>query len=88
MLVVVYALVVEILGFLLSTFLFLAAFMYLGRYRRHVAIWATSAGVDVLAAAVLFMRIAYVSLPRGDAAVRRRHRFHPHHSRRLRQARA
>lgn len=64
-LVTVYALVVDILGFLLSTFLFLAAFMYLGRYRRHGAIWATSAGVT-LAAALIFMRFAYVSLPRGE----------------------
>src|SRR5437016_810974 len=32
-LVAVYAVVVDILGFLLSTFLFLPAFMYLGRYR-------------------------------------------------------
>lgn len=64
-LVAVYAIVVDILGFLLSTFLFLAAFMYLGRYRRHVAIWATSAGIT-LAAALIFMRFAYVSLPRGE----------------------
>lgn len=63
-LVAVYALIVDILGFLLSTFLFLAAFMYLGRYRNHRAVWLTSAGVT-LAAAILFMRIAYVSLPRG-----------------------
>jgi putative tricarboxylic transport membrane protein len=63
-LVAVYAVVVDILGFLLSTFLFLAAFMYLGRYRRHRAVWLTSAGVT-LVAAILFMRIAYVSLPRG-----------------------
>ena len=63
-LVVAYALAVETLGFFLCTFLFLAAFMYLGRYRRHKAVWLTSAGVT-LAAAVLFMRIAYVSLPRG-----------------------
>ncbi len=63
-LVIVYALVVNTVGFLLSTFLFLAAFMYLGRYRNHVAVWATS-GVITLMSAVLFMRIAYVSLPRG-----------------------
>lgn len=63
-LVSAYAVVVDILGFLLSTFLFLAAFMYLGRYRRHGAIWATSAGVTLMAA-LIFMRIAYVSLPRG-----------------------
>jgi hypothetical protein len=63
-LVTVYAFVVDYLGFLFSTFLFLAAFMYLGRYRRHLAVWLTSGGVT-LAAAILFMRIAYVSLPRG-----------------------
>ena len=63
-LVTAYAIVVDYLGFLVSTFFFLAIFMYLGRYRRHVAIWLTSFGVT-FAAAILFMRIAYVSLPRG-----------------------
>jgi hypothetical protein len=63
-LVTVYALVVDTLGFLLSTFLFLAAFMYLGRYRRHVMVWSISAAITVLAA-LIFMRFAYVSLPRG-----------------------
>jgi hypothetical protein len=64
-LVGVYAFVVNTLGFLLSTFLFLVAFMYLGRYRRHVAVWSTSAIVTLLAA-LIFMRFAYVSLPRGE----------------------
>jgi hypothetical protein len=64
-LVAVYAVVVDILGFLLSTFLFLPAFMYLGRYRKHAAVWSTSAIVTVLAA-LIFMRFAYVSLPRGE----------------------
>jgi putative tricarboxylic transport membrane protein len=64
-LVTVYALVVDILGFLLATFLFLAAFMYLGRYRRHAMVWGVSALITVLAA-LIFMRFAYVSLPRGD----------------------
>ncbi len=63
-LVTVYAVVVDILGFLLSTFLFLACFMYLGGYRRHLRVWLTSTAVT-FAAALLFMRIAYVSLPRG-----------------------
>lgn len=63
-LVTSYAFVVGYLGFLLSTFLLLAAFMYLGRYRHHRTIWLTSAGITI-AAAILFMRIAYVSLPRG-----------------------
>ena len=63
-LVGIYAIVVNTLGFLLSTFLFLSAFMYLGRYRNHTAIWATST-VITLVAALIFMRFAYVSLPRG-----------------------
>jgi hypothetical protein len=63
-LVAIYALVVEIFGFLLTTFFFLAAFMYLGRYRNHVAVWSFSAIVTLLSA-VIFIRLAYVSLPRG-----------------------
>jgi hypothetical protein len=63
-LVLVYAVLVGTLGFFLSTFLFLAVFMYLGRYRNHVAIWSTSV-VITLMAALIFTRFAYVSLPRG-----------------------
>ncbi len=63
-LVLTYAFVVTTLGFLLSTFIFLAAFMYLGGYRNHLAIWLTATGIT-LGAALLFMRFAYVSLPRG-----------------------
>jgi hypothetical protein len=63
-LVLTYAVVVTTLGFLLSTFMFLVAFMYLGRYRNHLAIWLTATGIT-LGAALLFMRLAYVSLPRG-----------------------
>lgn len=65
-LVTVYALVVTTLGFLLATFLFIATFMYLGRYRNHVAIWSISVAATFLVA-LLFLRIAYVSLPRGEA---------------------
>lgn len=64
-LVLAYAVLVTTLGFLFCTFLFLAAFMYLGRYRNHLAIWLTSFGITI-GAAILFMRIAYVSLPRGE----------------------
>jgi hypothetical protein len=63
-LVTVYAVLVDVLGFLLSTFLFLPAFMYLGRYRKHAMVWGVSAIVTVLSA-LIFMRFAYVSLPRG-----------------------
>jgi hypothetical protein len=63
-LVSVYAVLVPVLGFLLATFLFLGAFMYLGGYRRHAAIWSISAAATV-AVGLLFLRVAYVSLPRG-----------------------
>src|SRR5262245_34662159 len=63
-LVGLYAVLVPVLGFLLTTFLFAAAFMYLGRYRNHRAAWATSAAITLLVG-ILFLRIAYVSLPRG-----------------------
>jgi putative tricarboxylic transport membrane protein len=65
-LVLLYAVVLPVLGFVLTTFLFLAAFIYLGRYRRHAVIWTFSATMTVLIA-ILFLRIAYVSLPRGIA---------------------
>ena len=63
-LIVGYAVLVPILGFLLGSLLFMAAFMYLGRYRNHLAIWTIS-GVATFIIAFLFLRFAYVSLPRG-----------------------
>jgi hypothetical protein len=38
--------------------------MYVGGYRAHGAIWGTSAAVTIFCG-ILFLRIAYVSLPRG-----------------------
>ena len=64
-LVTLYGAVVNFLGFFLSTFLFLSAFMYLGRYRWHVRVWTISAVITLLAA-LIFTRLAYVSLPRGQ----------------------
>src|SRR5262249_55601388 len=55
---------VPVLGFILGTFFFVAAFMYVGGDRAHRAIWGTSAGVTIFCG-ILFLRIAYVSLPRG-----------------------
>lgn len=60
----IYAVLVPVLGFILGTFVFLAAFMYVGGYRAHGAIWGTSAAVTLFCG-ILFLRIAYVSLPRG-----------------------
>lgn len=65
-LVLAYAILVPVLGFILGTFLFLAIFMYLGRYRRHAVVWGVSAVVTILCG-VLFLRVAYISLPRGIA---------------------
>jgi hypothetical protein len=59
-----YAVLVSILGFILATFLFLAAFMYISGYRAHGVIWGASATVTIFCG-ILFLRIAYVSLPRG-----------------------
>lgn len=60
----IYAVLVPMLGFIVGTFVFLAAFMYVGGYRAHGAIWGTSAAVTLFCG-ILFLRIAYVSLPRG-----------------------
>jgi hypothetical protein len=60
----IYAVLMPTLGFILGTFLFLAAFMYVGGYRAHGVIWGASAAVTIFCG-ILFLRIAYVSLPRG-----------------------
>lgn len=64
-LVLAYAVLVPWLGFLLATFLFIVAFMYLGCYRNHAAIWSIAVAATILIA-FLFLRFAYVSLPRGE----------------------
>ena len=65
LLVLAFAVLVPIVGFLLGTFLFLPAFIYLGGYRNHLVVWSFSAVITVMAA-LIFLRIAYVSLPRGE----------------------
>ncbi len=59
-----FALTVNTLGFLLATFIYLVAFMYLGRYRNHTVIWLGSL-IGTLVFAVVFLKLVYVSLPRG-----------------------
>lgn len=63
-LTVAYGAVVTTVGFLIATFLFMALFMYAGRYRNHAAIWLSSLAGTV-ALVVLFQKVVYVSLPRG-----------------------
>jgi putative tricarboxylic transport membrane protein len=64
-LIVAYAVLVPILGFLLGSLLFMVGFMYLGGYRNHVAIWSIAIAATFVIAFV-FLRFAYVSLPRGE----------------------
>ena len=63
-LTVAYGALLPVLGFVLGTFLFLVVFMYLGRYRSHLVIWPASI-IGTLSIAVIFLRVVYVSLPRG-----------------------
>jgi hypothetical protein len=63
-LVLAYGVLVTVLGFILTTFLFLVAFMYLGRYRAHGVIWM-AALASTLLIALIFIKVVYVSLPRG-----------------------
>ncbi|MCL4766306.1 MAG: tripartite tricarboxylate transporter TctB family protein [Hyphomicrobiaceae bacterium] len=60
-----YAVVVQKLGFLLASYLFLILFMYLGGIRNHVAIWASST-IGMLLFAFIFLKVVYVSIPRGE----------------------
>ena len=59
-----YVLGMGVLGFFLATVLYLALFMWIGRYRRHGVIAATSV-IGSLAFVYVFMKIVYVSLPLG-----------------------
>ena len=61
---VLYVALIETLGFFLVTAVYLALFMWIGRYRRLGVIVATSL-VGSLAFMFMFMKIVYVSLPLG-----------------------
>ena len=63
-LIVGYVVVVPWLGFFLTTTLFLAAFTWLGGFRRPLIAAAVSA-IGAFALVVIFMRVAYISLPLG-----------------------
>ena len=68
-LVAAYVILVPWLGFFLSTALFLAAFPWLGGLRRPLLTAALGiAGSLVLV--VIFMRVAYISLPLGEGPFR------------------
>jgi hypothetical protein len=59
----------DYLGFFLATILYLAAFMWIGRYRRPGVIAAASV-LGTIAFVYVFMKIVYVSLPLGAGPFR------------------
>ena len=59
-----YGAVIGVLGFPVSTFLYLVLFMYVGGFRSHAAIWLSSL-VGVVLLTLVFLKVVYVSLPRG-----------------------
>ena len=61
---VLYVVFIEKLGFFLCTVIYLAAFMWVGRYRRLGVVVATSV-IGSLAFMFMFMKVVYVSLPLG-----------------------
>ncbi|AEG62033.1 tripartite tricarboxylate transporter TctB family protein [Desulforamulus ruminis] len=55
---------VSTLGFFLTTFLYLVAFMYVGRYRQTAVIWISSL-LGTVFLVFIFVKVVYVSLPIG-----------------------
>jgi putative tricarboxylic transport membrane protein len=62
---VAYVYFVNILGFILCTFLYLALFMVVGRYRK-VWVIASNSVIGTVLFVVIFMKAVYVSLPLGQ----------------------
>lgn len=60
---------IEILGFFLSTAIYLAAFMLIGRFRRARAVVAASV-LGSLVFTFIFSKVVYVSLPLGEGPFR------------------
>ena len=60
-----YVLAIEYLGFFLSTFVFLAGFAWIGRYRRPVVVFLCAL-IGSLVFMYVFMKVVYVSLPLGQ----------------------
>jgi putative tricarboxylic transport membrane protein len=64
-LTVAYVVLIERFGFFLCTFAYLAAFAWIGRYRRPLVVLASSL-VGSLLFMFVFMKVVYVSLPLGQ----------------------
>jgi hypothetical protein len=62
---VAYVAFIKILGFVLCTLIYLAAFMILGRYRR-LGVIALNSAIGTVVVVLVFMKLVYVSLPLGS----------------------
>jgi hypothetical protein len=67
--IVGYVVVVPWLGFFLTSMLFLAAFIWIGGFHRPLITLAVSA-IGAFGLVVIFMRVAYISLPLGEGPFR------------------
>ncbi|MBT4286749.1 MAG: hypothetical protein HOD92_05370 [Deltaproteobacteria bacterium] len=63
-LLLVYFFAMDIIGYFLSSFLFLGTLMYVLTYRNHKVIWSISAGW-VLFSYLIFFKMLYIALPLG-----------------------
>ncbi|MCP4396455.1 MAG: tripartite tricarboxylate transporter TctB family protein [bacterium] len=61
---IAYLLLMQVIGYYLSTFLFLVAVMYFLSYRKYVTMFAVSGGW-LLFAYLVFQRMLYIPLPQG-----------------------
>lgn len=59
-----YPIAIEHVGFVVATFVLMIAFMYIGRWRNHLAIWLTGT-LGTLALFYIFRGLVHVSLPLG-----------------------
>ncbi len=61
---IAYIILIDIVGYFVSTFLFLITIMYSLSYRNHIAIWLTASGWLCVSYAV-FYKVLYIQLPLG-----------------------
>lgn len=64
-LILAYAILMPVLGFILATYALLVLFMYLGGERSHLTVWGAST-LGMLIIAVIFWKVTYISVPRGE----------------------
>lgn len=59
-----YPVAIQYVGFIVATFVLMVAFMYIGRWRNHLAIWLTGT-IGTFVLFYVFRGVVYISLPQG-----------------------